>query len=327
MHDVAALAGVSQRTVSNVVNGYVHVRAETRERVQKAIDELKYRPNVSARNLRTGRSGLIALAVPEIAAPYFAELADRVQQEADRVGLVLLVSQTGGTRERELQVLDGFSSAVIDGLILSPVALTAADLASHEMRIPTLLLGERVDAGEFIHVSVDNVEAARVATMHLLGKGRKRIAALGVLPETLGLGPGVRRLEGFHDALKSAGLYDRRIEISSSEWTLASGYEAATRALREHPDVDAFFCFNDLMAIGAIKALNDQGVPIPEQVAIVGWDDIKEAAFTYPPLTTIAPDKITIAQRSVERLVSRIGGSGPTVDEIVAPFTLIKRES
>ncbi|MGN9813361.1 LacI family DNA-binding transcriptional regulator [Micromonospora sp. BQ11] len=133
--------------VSNVVSGYAHVRAETRERVQRAIDELKYRPNVSARSLRRGRTGLIALAVPEIAAPYFAELANLVQVQAAEHGVTLLIDQTGADRSRELLVLDGYRTHVIDGLILSPMAITAEDLAAQRLDIPTVLLGDRPHGG------------------------------------------------------------------------------------------------------------------------------------------------------------------------------------
>src|SRR3712207_2546012 len=178
MRDVAALAGVSPRTVSNVVSGYVHVRPETRERVQRAIDELKYRPNVSARSLRRGRTGIIALAVPEIAAPYFAELGDLIQREAGARGVTLLVDQTGADRERELLVLDGYRSTVIDGFILSPMAITGEDLEAQELDIPAVLLGERIHDSGLLHVSIDNVAAARTATAHLVEGGRRRIAAV-----------------------------------------------------------------------------------------------------------------------------------------------------
>lgn len=179
MRDVAKVAGVSQRTVSNVVNDYAHVRSETRQRVQEAIRTLNFRPNVSAQKLRNGRAGLVAVAVPEIAAPYFAELADHLQRYAANCGITLLIDQTGGTRARELLVLDGYRSNVIDGLIISPLAITAADPVHRQLDVPVVLLGESIDRSGVLHVSVDNVEAAKVATDHLIHGGRERIAAVG----------------------------------------------------------------------------------------------------------------------------------------------------
>ncbi|RFA12082.1 hypothetical protein B7R22_16740 [Subtercola boreus] len=327
MHDVAQLAGVSQRTVSNVVNEYVHVKPETRARVQKAIKQLKYRPNVAARNLRSGRSGLIALAVPEIAAPYFAELADQIQQHAELHGMTLLIDQTGGTRERELAVLHGYSSAVIDGLILSPVALTAADLETHDQTIPTLLLGERIDPGPFLHLSVDNVAAARTAVEFLISSGRTNIAALGVLPESNGLGPASRRLQGYTEAMQGAGLTTSQLQLPTAEWGRRAGYAAIRDALDRGTEIDAVFCFNDLLAIGAIRALTDRGISIPARVALIGWDDIEESRFTVPTLSTICPDKAFIARTAVERLIARIAGNGPEEDEIIPEFQLIHRQT
>ena len=154
MRDVAKLADVSQRTVSNVVNGYTHVKPETRRRVQEAIRRLNYRPNISAQKLRQGRTGMVALAVPEeIAAPYFAELADQVQRQAAERGITLLIDQKGGRRERELLVLDGYRSNVIDGLILSPLSITPFDLTNWGLDFPRCCWGS-IDTGGVIHVSI-----------------------------------------------------------------------------------------------------------------------------------------------------------------------------
>ena len=179
LKDVASRAGVSRATVSNVVNGHANVSAATRAKVHSAIDELNYRPNMAARNLRRGRSGLIALAVPELDIPYFAELAAHLVTAAERLGWTVLVDQTGGDNERERLVLDGFRSQLIDGLIISPLATGRHDLVARRDTTPLVLLGERVYDGPADHVSIDNVAAARAATEHLLQGGRRRIAAIG----------------------------------------------------------------------------------------------------------------------------------------------------
>lgn len=328
MHDVAKLAEVSQRTVSNVVNGYRHVRPETRERVQKAIDILKYRPNVSAQKLRQGRTGMVALAVPEIAAPYFAELADHVQRLAAERGITLLIDQTGGVRERELLVLDGYRSNIIDGLILSPLSVTPFDLTVRDLDFPTVLLGESIDNGGVIHVSIDNVAAARVATEHLISIGRRHIAAVGAMPNLDTLGPAVRRMRGYTEAMAGASLpIAADLTFPTATWNRATGYAIATEIIERGTKVDALFCFNDPLALGAMKGLQEHGVRVPDDIAIIGWDDIEECSYSTPTLSTIVPDKIGIARLAVDQLLDRIAGNPLEVTELLADFHLAVRES
>ncbi len=187
LRDVAERAGVSVKTVSNVVNGYQHVSPQMRARVQAVLDETGYRPNATARSLRAGRTGVIALAVPEIGNPYFAELAGFVVQEAEERGWIVLIDQTDGRLERERVVADGLRHHLIDGLILSPVALGVDDLAGRGPEdVALVLIGEKLDAGPADHVAIDNVAAARAATEHLLALGRTRIAAIGHQPSSAG---------------------------------------------------------------------------------------------------------------------------------------------
>lgn len=328
MRDVAALAGVSPRTVSNVVRNYVHIAPDTRQRVQSAIDELRYRPNASARSLRRGRTGIIALAVPEIAAPYFAELADLVQREAGERGVTLLVDQTGGSPEREALVLDGYHTGVIDGLLFSPMSITAGGLAAQALQIPTVLLGERVAGGTgLLHVGIDNVAAARCATAHLLGRGRRRVAAVGA-DATENLGPAARRLQGHRLALADAGLPAApELEVDTGSWNHAAGYAAVTALLHSGPPVDGLFCFNDVLALAAVRAVHDAGLRVPEDVGVVGWDDIAVAAYAVPSLTTVRPDKAAIARTSVERLLALVAGVPTVEEEVVCGWDLAVRDT
>ncbi|MGW8692519.1 LacI family DNA-binding transcriptional regulator, partial [[Kitasatospora] papulosa] len=179
LKDVAQRAGVSIKTVSNVVNNYQHVTPAMRAKVQKAIDELGYRPNLTARHLRKGRTGIIALAVPEFGNPYFAELAGAVIDAAARHDYTVLVDHTAGLREKELLVSQGFRSHVIDGLILSPIHLETEDLMARTETAPLVLLGEREYEAPYEHIAIDNVAAARAAVRHLVAQGNRRIAFLG----------------------------------------------------------------------------------------------------------------------------------------------------
>ncbi|MEN2741653.1 LacI family DNA-binding transcriptional regulator [Microbacterium sp. X-17] len=324
---MAKLAGVSQRTVSNVVNGYVHVKPETRVRVQDAISTLNFRPNVSAQRLRKGKTGLLALAMPEIAAPYFAELADLVQRAAELQGSTLLIEQTGGTRERELQVLDGYQANLIDGLILSPLAISARDLEQRSLDFPTVLLGESVSPGSFLHIGIDNVAAARMATEHLIQSGRTKVGVIGAPSLQQLPGPATRRMQGFRDALGLAGLGvrpDRVFETTS--WTRATGYAFGRQIAQDGMDVDALFCFNDLLALGVMKGLQSAGIRVPSDIAVVGWDDVQESAYATPTLTTISPDTAEIARRAVEGVLAP-EVSAPTAADVVIAFSLIERES
>ena len=324
---VAELAGVSVKTVSNVVNGYVHVTDGTRTRVQRAIEQLNYRPNLAARQLRQGRSDVIALALPELDLPYFAELARSVIRCAEAQGWTVLIDQTDGLVEREQLVLDGIRGRLIDGLIFSPIALGAADLEARRDTTPLVLLGERVFDGPVDHVAIDNVAAARAATAHLIGLGRRRIAAIGDQPlptsQTAHL-----RLRGFTEATGDAGLAVRPEWVVEVERYHRADGAAAMRRLLELPEPpDAIFCFNDLMALGALREAHEHGVRVPEDVAIVGWDDIEEGRYSTPTLTTISPDKQRIATLAVDFLAARLGADTEPPHEATAPFTLAVRES
>lgn len=328
MRDVAKVAGVSQRTVSNVVNDYVYVKAETRERVREAIRRLNYRPNVSAQRLRNGRTGQVALAVPEIAAPYFAELADHLQRYAASRDITLLIEQTGGIRERELRLLERSQSSIIDGLILSPETVTAEDLADRPVDVPVVLLGESLDHSGFLHVSIDNVAAAHAATEHVISNGRSRIAAIGESLTGPHTAPGGRRVRGYLAALDAADLPVRpQLLVDTGGWTRRAGYRAVVDLLQSTSSVDGLFCFNDSLALGALKALFDHGVRVPDDIAVIGWDDIEESSFCIPTLTTVAPPKHDIAVRALDGLLAAIDGAQPAEDELTCSFELRLRGS
>ena len=330
LKDVAERAGVSIKTVSNVVNGYLHVRADTRDRVERAIRELQYRPNLSARSLRAARSGVVALALPELDVPYFAELARHIVAAAETRGWTVLIDQTEGSRERERVVVDGIRRELIDGLIFSPLALTAGDLAGRSDATPMVLLGERIGGSDLVadHVVVDNVAAARAATSHLVELGRRRIAAIGAQQIASGVTARLR-LRGYRAALRRAGLgFDESLVRPAPAYHRADG-AAAMAALLDLPEPpDAVFCFNDLLALGALRTLLRSGVRVPEDIAVVGFDDIEDGRYATPTLSTVKPDKAEIARLAVELLADRLAGDRDTAPrELVAGHELVIRES
>jgi DNA-binding LacI/PurR family transcriptional regulator len=328
LKEVAERAGVSVKTVSNVVNGYVHVRPATRARVEEAIAALDYRPNISARNLRRGRTGIIALAVPELDMPYFAELARHVVTAAAQHGWTVLVDQTSGDAVQEQLVVSGIRDHVIDGLIFSPLALAAADLDIGADAPPMVLLGERVDRGPADHVAIDNVRAAREVTAHLIGLGRLRVAAIGAQDTAEGATARLR-LEGYGLALRDAGLpYAERLIAPAAEWHRTDGAAAMRQLLAADPRPDAVVCFNDTLALGALRALHDAGLDVPGDVAVAGFDDIEDGHFSVPTLTTIAPDKAHLARAAVDLLATRLAaGRDAPARELTAPHELKVRES
>jgi LacI family repressor for deo operon, udp, cdd, tsx, nupC, and nupG len=282
MRDVAERAGVSVRTVSNVVSGYVHVSAVTRARVQQALDELGYEMNVAARSLKSGRTGMIALAVPDLHTPYFAELAQAVVRAAARRHWTVLIEVTGGVRERELKVITGGRTHLTDGVLLSPLSLTAEPTLRPRPDVPLVLLGEHELDAHFDHVGIDNVAAARTAVGHVLDLGCRRVVALGVADALPAAG---LRLRGYLEAHEERGVKPlKRFRATAAVWDRPSGAAGLARVLdAAGPPPDAVFAFNDTLALGAMRAALQRGLRIPQDNARGGFDDVAEAAFTTPP--------------------------------------------
>lgn len=328
LKDVARLAGVSVKTVSNVVNNYPHVTPGMRERVQRAIDELGYRPNLTARHLRKGRTGIIALAVPELGNPYFAELAGAVIDAAARHDYTVLLDHTAGQREKEVLVSQGFRAHVIDGLILSPIELEAADLLGRIDDAPLVLLGEREYDAPYDQIAIDNVAAARTAVRHLTGLGHRRIAFLGARRESARQ-PAHLRLRGWREELAAAGLPgDDSLVAATDGYGRWDGAAAMNALLDRGTRPDAVFAYNDLMALGAMRALVERGLRVPQDVSVVGFDDVEEGRFSTIALTTVSPDKQAIARLAVERVVARLTGTPQITPERITPgYTLVTRES
>lgn len=328
LKDVAEHAGVSIKTVSNVVNKYQHVTPAMRARVQRSIDELGYRPNLTARHLRKGRTGIIALAVPELGNPYFAELAGAVIDAAAEHDITVLLDHTRGEREQEILVSQGFRTRVIDGLILSPLELEAEDLRRRDDDVPLVLLGEREYDLPHDHIAIDNVAAARTAVRHLISRGRASIAYLGARTDSANR-PAHLRLKGWREELTEAGIAAPDSLVGPvGGWNRWDGAKAMARMLDAGVRPDAVFAYNDLVAIGAMRVLHERGLRVPWDVAVVGFDDITEGQFGAVTLTTISPDKQAIARLAVESLLrSLAGGAEPGGRALTARFRLVERES
>ncbi|MGW4609087.1 LacI family DNA-binding transcriptional regulator [Streptomyces sp. NPDC004532] len=326
--DVAEYAGVSPKTVSNVINNFEHVSERTRAAVQEAIDALGYRVNIAGRQLRQGRTGMITLAVPELDVAYFAELAKHVMDEAAARGRTVLLHSTEAVRERELAALQGFDAQFSDGVILSPLALNPRDLATRDRRLPVVLLGERPAGGSTDHVGIDNVRAAREATEHLLSRGRRRIAVVGGAVRGR-QGTDRLRTDGYREALGAAGVpFDADLVIPVGAYHWRDGARAAASLVERGLGPDALLCLNDHLALGALRALHEHGRSVPGDLDVVGFDDIEASRFSVPSLTTVAPDKREIARAAVSLLLERIDApDGAALRDYVAGHRIIVRES
>ncbi|MBA8815131.1 DNA-binding LacI/PurR family transcriptional regulator [Microbacterium halimionae] len=329
LHDVARIAGVSIKTVSNVINGYPHIRPATRERVESAIAELSYTPNQTARNLRSGRTGAITLAVPDLSLSYFGELAAAVIHEAERAGLVVLVEQTGGDRSREIEMLRSPRLKLTDGLIFSPLGMGQDDVDNLSVSYPLVLLGERIFDGPVDHITMHNVDSTREATEFLIAQGRRRIAVVGAHKGEI-VGSAGLRLRGYREALDAAGIaFDDDIVAYTTLWHRANGARSMRQLLADGAKFDAVIGLNDTLALGAMRALQETGRHVPDDVVVVGYDDLDEAQYSIPSLTTVDPGRDWIARTAVTTLQRRLNGESadPGALRQFAPYALRIRES
>jgi DNA-binding LacI/PurR family transcriptional regulator len=336
IQDVAKAAGVSAMTVSNVINDRPHVRPETREKVLAAMARLDYRVNVAARNLRKGRTGTIGLAVPEVNRPYYGRLASAIITAAERRGLRVSIEQTGARVENELAALALSRNRLYDGLIISTVGLGAESADRLKVDHPVVVLGERIFGGPVDHVAMPNTEGSCAATRHLVERGCRRIAFLrgAVGDDPADVDVSSLRRAGYLQALDAAGLpRDPGLEMRLAEFTMAAGARCAREMAASGLDFDGVFCVTDTVAMGVLRGLADAGLRVPEQVKVIGFDNVDESAYLVPSLSTVAPDHDAMAERAVAFLCRRMAGRteradpAPGPEEYVAPYALVARGS
>lgn len=325
--DVAARAGVSLKTVTNVVHERPYVAEGTRARVLAAIAELDYRPSRAGRQLQSGRSNLITLVVPRIDEPYLGGLAHALIRAAAPRGLRLLIDETSGQVEQELEAVNGYPGHGIDGVIFSPFALDPEQLAARSHDVAMVTLGQFLPDSTADYVAIDNLASAADAVRHLVQQGRRRIGFLGAQPGRPGALGEVRR-GGYEAALAEHGLRPPAGAIGPGlHFTRESGDAGVQEVLARAPDLDALVCASDLMAVGAIRALQRRGRRVPDDVAVLGWDNIVEGKYVTPSLTTVAPDLTVLADQTLAALLRRIEGDRTPGREHVVPHRLVVRQS
>jgi len=316
-------------TVSHVINEHRHVKESTRAKVLATIDDLGYRVNVAARNLRTGRTDTIGFAVPEVDRPYWGQLGAAIVAASERHGLRVVIEQTGRRRDEELNALSMSRNRLYDGLILSTVGLGPADGDLLKVDYPVVILGERIFGGPVDHVAMPNVAAARAATEHLIQRGCRRIVIVeGSFTGEVDVSS--LRLEGYRQALRQAKLpFSSDLLVNCDVLSMRAGADAVRGLMSRGVDFDGVFCVTDTTAIGVLRGLADLGVDVPRQVKVIGFDDVAEAAFTVPSLSSVDPGIQEIAEKAVDLLVGRISGRLPagTHEEFVTDYKIVARES
>lgn len=329
MSDVAKLAGVSTMSVSNVLNNRPNVSVSVRDRVLSAVESSGYVVNHAARSLRRGSTGVIGLAIPELDRPYFGELAARVIARSAELGYRVAIEQTGAGVEGELAAIALSRTLDCDGLILSAVGIGPDEIRRLGQTIPLVLLGEKRFDGIVDHVGMANVAGSMAATRHLVDAGCRRIVWLGGRGARTEKADAVRlRAEGFRKALRSAGIgVDRSLQPAISGLTMAEGARAIHELVDAGQQFDGVVAVTDTVAFGVLRGLADRGLRVPGDVRVIGFDDVLEAQYSVPSLSSIAPDHDWMVDTALNLLISRINDSTAEHSEVEAPFRLVSRES
>lgn len=325
---IAQHAGVSVATVSRAFSHPHLIRPQTLDKVHRAIEELGYRPNAIARHLRRKRTETVIVIVPQIQNTFFSGIIQGIENLAHDRGFRILLGETRDDQARLDHYADMVSMRVADGLILLgsllPTAVASAISNDQPSPLPLVLACERFEGLECPHVAIDNAAAARAAVAHLAEQGCRRIAIISGPPDnTLSKD----RHLGYCDALHAAGLNrDPTLELYG-DFTVSTGF-AAARDLLALPDrPDALFCANDEMAIGARQAIREAGLRVPQDIALVGFDDIRFAEYLDPPLTTIRQPTAMIGEQAMALMIDLLEDPAMVPQDITLPAQLVVRGS
>jgi LacI family transcriptional regulator len=325
--DVARRAGVSVATVSRVLRGAEYLRPSTAAAVRSAIDELGYRPSAVARSMRTQATNTIGLIVPDLLDPFFPELVDGADAEASALGYSIILGGSASTEARALRYLHLMVDQRVDGLIIAAAQLPAG---SHDWLagIPVPVVAVNAEAGDFAETSItsDNEGGARLAAEHLIELGHRRIAYLRGPAD---IEAARHRQNGFRAACDAAGLDPEETPVTLAHPSMRSGELAAMDILERAPRTTAIATYSDQMAVGALRALRAAGKRVPQDVSVIGFDDIITAAWMWPSLTTVAQQKHEMGRMAVQHIVQLLQDpSAPRdVQHVRLPMSLVVRES
>ncbi|WNM43149.1 LacI family DNA-binding transcriptional regulator [Micromonospora halotolerans] len=322
MTDVARLAGVSHQTVSRVLNGHPNVREQTRLRVQAAIVELGYRPNRAARALVTGRSQVIGVVAQNTTLYGPASLLAALEQTAAEEGFAVTVGSVRNLDQVSIsEAVERHLAHRVAGIVVIAPVESAGEALEHLPKDVPLVTVDGDPRRPVPLVTVDQVAGARAATQHLLDAGHRTVWHVSGPADWF---DSAGRIEGWRDALRAAGA--EVPPLVPGDWSAASGYRCG-QMLARMPEVTAIFTANDHLALGVLRALHEHGRRVPDEISVVGFDDVPEAAYFIPPLTTVRPDFDAVARASLDLLLAQIeSGAVGELRQTIAP-TLISRQS
>lgn len=323
IRDVAQRAGVSVTTVSRALNGTGPVSDETRQRVEAASAALRYMPHGTARSLITRRTEVFGVVLPDLFGEFFSEVIRGMDPLAQQSGYHLLLSSSHA-EQGEIEFALGAMRGRVDGLVvMSPNASARALAASLPADVPVVLLNCDAAGENFHAINVDNFGGAREMVRHLVGLGHRRI---GMVRGVEGNFDARERVRGYRAALAEAGLEgaDGRWE-AQGDFTEAGGYRAALELIRRDDAPTAVFCANDSMAVGAMSALRESDVRVPEDVAVAGFDDIPIGRYLSPSLSSVRVDVNRLGARAVELLCHAIAGDAPPAQELLETRLVVRR--
>jgi len=328
MRDVAREAAVSIKTVSRVVNNQGEISDETRQRVLAAIERLGYRPSKVARALVTQRTDTLGLIVGDISNPFFSEVARGVLQTAQAQGYDVFLCNSDYDPQQEIHALYSLADHNVDGMIIFPCWENEEELKLFAGQYKPLVVVNRVfDRHPGMGLVLNDIRGgARMAVEYLISKGYTAIGMLAGRATPLHL---MERVQGFREALLAHNLpvVEEWILTGATNLDMDRGYEAARQLLTRYPQVQAILAYNDLIAVGAIRACQELGRRVPENLAIVGFDDIPLAGMIAPPLTTVHIDKYQLGQQAVLRLVEMLNDPAADLPPVHLDVELVIRES
>lgn len=327
--DIARLAGVSHTTVSRALNDKSRIRSETKEKILSIARELKYQPNFVARSLVIKRTKTIGLVITTIANPFYNELAQGIEATARALGYNIVLCSTQSDLSTEEQYIDMLRSKGVDGILFTSAHLHDPNIvALAEEDFPIVLVNRRTYEAmvreKVDYVGVDNVLGGFLAVEHLIKLGHERIGLIGGSSES---SVGLERLEGGRRALQRYGIEENPTYLLEGDFLKSSGYDGGKRFLEMTPPPTAIFAANDYMALGACQAVLEKGSRVPEDMAVVGFNDIEFTAQKGVELTTIGQKKYEMGALAVKMLVERIEGErvGPAREIILEPELIIRK--
>lgn len=325
IHEVAKKAKVSSTTVSHVINNTRYVSPILRERVERAMSELNYKPNALARSLRLGQTHTLGLILPDSANPFFAEIGHAIEAAAFERGYSVILCNTENDQTKELLYTEVLENKQVDGMIFVATGGNQDALSSIVHKgLPLVVVDREMGGLGLDTVTTTNYQGGLIATQHLIDLGHKII---GCVTGPSDITPSAERVNGYCDALDNARLNSPENMIVRGDFHAPSGFAAATQLFQQQPRPTALFVCNDMMAIGALQAAAKLGLRVPDDAAIVGFDNIELATYTIPPLTTISQPKQQIGQTAIQLILGRMSDPSLSPRHEVLETRLVIRES